>query len=81
MKDGARFVLAFGPRDDEWVVANFPTTIYRFYTGNEVRRLLEEAGFAGVSIMGGQISSRAIVFCIAHRGTIPDCLSSRRSFL
>ncbi len=68
MKAGARFVLGFGPKEDERAVANFPATIYRFYTSNEVYRLLEEVGFTEVRLVHRQSASRSIVFGVVHRG-------------
>jgi len=68
MKQGARFVLGCGSKDDEQAVANFPATIYRFYTSDEVRLLLEGAGFARVHMVPHRISSRGVVFGVAHRG-------------
>lgn len=72
MKKGARFVLGFGSKDDEQAVANFPATIYRFYTSDEVRLLLEGAGFARVHMVHHRISSRSVVFGIAHREASQD---------
>ncbi len=68
MKKRARFVLGFGSKDDEQAVANFPATIYRFYTSDEVRLLLKGAGFARVHMVHHRISSRRVVFGVAHRG-------------
>ena len=67
MKLGARFVLTFGPREDEEMVAKFPTTVYRFYTTDEVQSLLEEAGFSDIRLEHHQVASRTLVFAIAHR--------------
>jgi len=67
MKNGARFVLTFGPRDDEETVAKFPTTVYRFYTRDEVQSFLEEAGFSDIHLEHHQIAARTLVFAIAHR--------------
>ncbi len=67
MKAGTRFVLGFGPKEDERAVANFPATVYRFYTSGEVRSLFKEAGFTEVHTACHQISSRDIVFGVAHR--------------
>jgi len=46
MKDGARVVLGFRSREDHQVVANFPSTIYQFYTGDEVSGFLTGHGTA-----------------------------------
>lgn len=67
MKNGARFVLTFSPREDEETVAKFPTSVYRFYTKDEVQNFLEEAGFIDIHMEGQRIGSRELVFAIAHR--------------
>jgi hypothetical protein len=67
MKDGARFVLTFSPREDEETAAKFPTSVYRFYTTNEVALLLEKAGFVDIHIQCQKSGSRELVFAIAHR--------------
>ena len=68
MKEGGRLVLGFRSREDKRAVADFPATVYRFYTSDEVRDLLEAAGFERVQMVSDRISSRIIVFGIAHRG-------------
>ena len=67
MKNGARFVLAFGPREDERTAAKFPTTVYRFYTKDEVSLLLEKAGFVDIHMECQRIGSKELVFAVAHR--------------
>lgn len=67
MKEGSCLVIGFRPRDDERAVANFPATVYRFYTSGEVRSMLKEAGFTEVHMVCHQISSRDTVFGVAHR--------------
>lgn len=69
MKPGARFVLTFGPREDKEIVAKFPTTVYRFYSTDEVRSLFEEARFSNIHLAHHQIASRSLVFAIAHQET------------
>jgi hypothetical protein len=64
MKPGARFVLTFGLREDEDMVAKFPTTVYHFYTKDEVRSLLEEAGFSDIHLAHHQVASRTLVFAM-----------------
>lgn len=66
LKTGGRFVLGFGPRDDEHATANFPATIYRFYTSDEVRNLLERAGFQDIDMIEQSIANRTTVFAVAH---------------
>lgn len=68
MKAGARFVLGFSPKEDERAVANFPATIYRFYTSDEVHWLLGASGFPGIEMVRDRIASRDIVFGVGHRG-------------
>jgi ubiquinone/menaquinone biosynthesis C-methylase UbiE len=67
MKNGARFVLTFGPREDEETVAKFPATVYRFYTKDEVSLLLEKAGFVDIHMECQRIGSKELVFAVAHR--------------
>src|SRR5215469_11786398 len=42
---GGRFLLAFGPKEDVRAVAAFPESVYRFYSVDETRELLSNAGF------------------------------------
>jgi ubiquinone/menaquinone biosynthesis C-methylase UbiE len=67
MKNGARFVLTFGPREDEETVAKFPATVYRFYTKDEVSLLLEKADFVDIHLECRRIGPKELVFAIAHR--------------
>jgi ubiquinone/menaquinone biosynthesis C-methylase UbiE len=67
MKNGARFVLTFGPQEDEETVAKFPVTVYHFYTKDEVQRFLEKARFIAIHMECRRIGSRELVFAIAHR--------------
>ena len=62
MKAGARLVLGFRPKD-ETASAEFPSTVYRFYTADEVRRLLDAAGYERVEI----VEDRGIAFAVARR--------------
>jgi ubiquinone/menaquinone biosynthesis C-methylase UbiE len=79
MKAGARFVLGFSPKEDERTVANFPTTIYHFYTSDEVQGLLDASGFTGIQMIHERVASRDIVFGVGHRRAqeITDPLSKR----
>ena len=72
MKDGARFVLCFGPRDDTLMVKKFPETVYRFYHADEVRRFLTEAGFVEIHMNCQPIASRDLVFAVAQRPRVAD---------
>jgi ubiquinone/menaquinone biosynthesis C-methylase UbiE len=67
MKPGARVVLTFGPSDDAAMMAKFPTTVYHFYTKEEVQHLLEQSGFIDIHMECQHIGSRALVFAIAQR--------------
>lgn len=67
MTDGARIVLGFRSREDKRGVANFPSTIYQFYTGGEVSGFLTDAGFTQVQILNQSIGSSVLTFGIAHR--------------
>src|SRR5262249_50524029 len=49
LRDGGRLVLGFHAKK-EAVAAAFPASVYTFYGMDEVRRLLEEAGFVGVEM-------------------------------
>lgn len=68
MKAGACFILGFSPKEDERAAANFPAAIYRFYTSDEVRGLLEASGFTGIEMVRYRIASRDLVFAVVHRG-------------
>jgi SAM-dependent methyltransferase len=67
MKDGTRIVLGFRSREDKRGVANFPSTIYQFYTGGEVSGFLTDAGFTQVQILNQSIGSNMLTFGLAHR--------------
>jgi ubiquinone/menaquinone biosynthesis C-methylase UbiE len=67
MKDGACIVLGFRSREDHQAVANFPSTIYQFYTGGEVSDFLNDVGFTQVQILNQCIGSSVLSFGIAHR--------------
>jgi ubiquinone/menaquinone biosynthesis C-methylase UbiE len=66
-RSGGRFVLAFGPKEDEHAVAAFPESVYHFYSIDEAHHLLSKAGFSSVSLAHETIGSREIVFATAHR--------------
>jgi ubiquinone/menaquinone biosynthesis C-methylase UbiE len=67
LKAGGRFVFGFTPDDDPQARANFPATVYHFYGTDQVRSFLEEAGFAGPTMIRRDISSHPIVFAVAQR--------------
>jgi ubiquinone/menaquinone biosynthesis C-methylase UbiE len=64
---GGRFVLAFGPKEDEHAVAAYPESVYHFYSIDEAQHLLSKAGFSNVSMAHETIASREIVFATGHR--------------
>ena len=49
LTDGGRLVIGFHTKQAP-IVASFPAAVYRFHSTDEVRQLLEDAGFAGVDI-------------------------------
>jgi ubiquinone/menaquinone biosynthesis C-methylase UbiE len=67
LKTDGRFVLGFGPRDDEKTTANFPAAVYRFYTSDEVRTLLAQVGFQEIDMIVRSVASRTIVLAVSHR--------------
>jgi hypothetical protein len=66
MKTDGRFVLAFTPEEDPHAVASFPKTVYRFYSIEETKRLLSEAGFRNVAMVREPIALRDTIFAISH---------------
>ena len=69
MKPGGRFVLGFGPKEDEQAASQFPSSVYRFYTGEEVRNLLRQVGFTEIETTIARVAGRDIVFATARAGT------------
>jgi SAM-dependent methyltransferase len=67
LKPGGRFAIGFSPGEDEQARANFPATIYRFYNTDEVRGLIEDAGFHDLDMVRRDVSSRPLVFALARR--------------
>ena len=65
LSGGGRFVLGFHPGDDR-VLADFPASVYRFYSPNEVESLLQSAGFEQVRIVKIPDPSRNFLFAVAH---------------
>jgi ubiquinone/menaquinone biosynthesis C-methylase UbiE len=66
MNGDGKFVLAFTPKEDQHAVASFPTTVYRFYSIEETRRFLSEAGFRNVAMVREPVASRDTVFGVCH---------------
>jgi hypothetical protein len=67
LKPGGRFLLGFTPGEDAQARANFPATVYRFHATDEVRGLMEEAGFNDLTMVERDISAHPVVFAVAHR--------------
>lgn len=65
MKAGGRLVLGFRPRDSR-ALANFPSSIYTFYTCEEVRAFLDRARFVNIQKVMQVFSGREIVLVLAH---------------
>jgi len=66
MKSGGRFVLGFGPKEDEQAASQFPGSVYRFYTSEEVGNLLRQVGFTQIETTSVQAGGRDIVFAAAR---------------
>ena len=61
LADGGRLVLGFHSREDK-MAADFPASVYTFYTADEVAGLLEASGFEAVHLAhasGGVITATA----------------------
>ena len=73
LREGARFLLGFRPKEEDGP-ADFPETVYTFYTCDEVLHLLQATGFADARVerAGG---AAGLAFGIGHREADP--LSSR----
>jgi len=52
LREGGRLVLAFRSKEDR-AAGDFPEAVYTFYTGQEVRSLLERSGFQRVDVVSG----------------------------
>ncbi len=48
---GGRLVLGFRPKEDAQFVANFPASVYRFHSTDDVRCLLFDAGFERITTL------------------------------
>lgn len=64
---GGRFLLAFAPKDDVRAIAAFPESIYTFYSVDETRELMSNAGFCNVMTSREQVATRQIVFALGYR--------------
>lgn len=65
LKAGRVFVLGFRPRDAE-VLAQYPASVYRFYSREEVQALLLESGFAAVEFHGSTDPGSKMLFAGAR---------------
>ncbi|MBI4443261.1 MAG: class I SAM-dependent methyltransferase [Acidobacteria bacterium] len=70
MKEGGRFVLGFRLKDEK-ALAEFPASVYTFYTPDEVQSLLREAGFEKIRILSGWALGRGVLFAVAYRIASP----------
>ena len=61
LTENGRAVLGFHAKE-EAVAAAFPASVYTFYTIDEVRELLRQAGFEAV-----EVNQSAVAFVTAHR--------------
>ena len=70
-KDGARFVLVCRSAADTQITAQFPASIYRFYTPEEALALLTETGFQAATAEQHQVSSGNILFLSLQKWKAP----------
>lgn len=66
-REGGRFVLAFGPKEDERAAAAFPSSVYTFYSVSQTRDLLSKAGFENPCMLRERIRGRDIAFALCRR--------------
>jgi len=64
---GARFLLAFGPKEDTRTTAAFPESVYTFYSTDQTMNLFSNAGFHNVSRCHERIGGREVVFLVGSR--------------
>jgi ubiquinone/menaquinone biosynthesis C-methylase UbiE len=64
LRDGGGLVLGFHSKE-AGAAADFPDTVYSFYTGDEVCRLLESAGFGGMRVESPGDESTGLAFVTA----------------
>jgi hypothetical protein len=60
-------ILSDGMTYGHRAVANFPSTIYQFYTGDGVSGFLNDVGFSRIQILNQRIGSRVFTLGVAHR--------------
>ena len=66
LKPTGRLVLAFTPSGAA-STRNFPESVYRFRSADEVLALLHACGFTDVELFGGDTAAPAVVFARARR--------------
>ena len=71
LKPGGRFVLGFRTGGDP-ETRNFPSSIYRFYTADDVQALLRGGGFKEINMMRRQSASEGIVFAVCDAPRRPE---------
>jgi SAM-dependent methyltransferase len=67
LKPGGRFVLGFRAKFHPGSAKDFPESVYRFYSTNEVCMLLKSAGFEKIVIRIAAVSAGEIFLAVAHR--------------
>ncbi|MBI3611197.1 MAG: class I SAM-dependent methyltransferase [Nitrospirae bacterium] len=65
MKKDSCLILGFKPKEEK-VAAEFPSSIYKFYSTDEVVLIMETAGYEHVQIIDSPASARNVLFAIAH---------------
>lgn len=68
LKADGRLVLGFRSGEDPGIVRDFPSSVYRFYRGEEVESLLDGAGFGEVHLGDSGDGPRRMVVALARRG-------------
>lgn len=64
LKPGGRFVLGYRP-DSENVRGAFPASIYTFRSAEQVRELMEVAGFTPIKLVSPGAASRGVIYSLA----------------
>jgi hypothetical protein len=66
LRSGGHLALGFQPGDDP-TTSNFPASIYRFYTVDELRDLLAAGGLTKINMKRGRTATGTMVFTIVKR--------------
>ena len=64
---GGRLVLGFRSGEDQGTVSQFPSSVYRFRTGDEVAGLAARCGFGGVRIVSENVCDHTMTWLIAEK--------------